>query len=72
MRETRTEEEVREFVGRVRVYAISDQDDTGGWMRREFPELKYVSTTEVGREGRGKEGEGEEADEMDEVGWGFG
>ena len=29
-------------VSRLRVYAISDQDDAGAWLRREFPSLHYV------------------------------
>lgn len=30
------------FVGKLRVYAISDQDDAGPWVRREFPSLFYI------------------------------
>jgi len=30
------------FVGNLRVYSISDQDDAGPWIRREFPDLFYV------------------------------
>jgi hypothetical protein len=30
------------FVARLRVYAISDQDDAGPWIRRSFPALQYV------------------------------
>ena len=30
------------LVGRLRVYSISDQDDAGPWIRREFPDLFYV------------------------------
>ena len=44
VRETRTKEELGKFLGKLRVYAISDQDDTGPWMRREFPGLSYVSS----------------------------
>lgn len=29
-------------VARLRVYSISDQDDAGAWIRREFPALSYV------------------------------
>jgi hypothetical protein len=32
------------LVGKLRVYAISDQDDAGPWLRREFPALHYVAT----------------------------
>jgi len=30
------------FVAKLRIYSISDQDDAGRWMRREFPELFYI------------------------------
>ena len=32
-----TPEQLRTLVSRLRVYAISDQDDAGAWLRREFP-----------------------------------
>ena len=44
VRERRSSEEVKEFVGKLRVYAISDQDDAGPWIRMTFPHLKWVST----------------------------
>lgn len=42
LRATRTAEDVERLVGRIRVYSISDQDDAGPWIRREFPNLFYV------------------------------
>lgn len=42
VRETRPPEEVKAFVSQLRVYSISDQDDAGPWMRREFPDLFYI------------------------------
>ena len=42
VREDRTPAQLEEFVSRIRVYTISDQDDSGPWMRREFPNLFYV------------------------------
>jgi hypothetical protein len=42
VRQTRTIDELAKFVSRLRVYTISDQDDSGPWIRREFPELFYV------------------------------
>lgn len=30
------------LVGKLRVYSISDQDDAGPWIRREFPRLHYI------------------------------
>lgn len=44
VRETRTPEEVAVFVSRLRVYAISDQDDTGPWIRETFPDLFYIAS----------------------------
>ena len=41
-RSAHTPEEVTRLVSHVRVYSISDQDDAGPWIRREFPELVYV------------------------------
>lgn len=35
-------EAVAQLVRRLRVYAISDQDDAGAWLRRQFPELFYI------------------------------
>jgi Cellulose-binding Sde182, nucleoside hydrolase-like domain/Cellulose-binding protein Sde0182, C-terminal domain len=42
LRTTRSEPEVRRLVAKLRVYTISDQDDSGIWMRKEFPELFYI------------------------------
>jgi len=42
VRQTRTPEAVDKFVGKLRVYTISDQDDTGPWLRRTFPNLFYI------------------------------
>jgi len=39
---TRTPAEVDKFVSKLRVYTISDQDDSGPWMRRVFPKLFYI------------------------------
>lgn len=42
VRETRTSEQLETFVSKLRVYSISDQDDAGPWIRREFPRLFYI------------------------------
>jgi Protein of unknown function (DUF1593) len=42
VRATRTPEELDKFVEKLRVYSISDQDDAGPWIRREFPNLFYI------------------------------
>ena len=39
---TRSPAALEELVSRLRVYSISDQDDAGPWIRREFPSLLYV------------------------------
>lgn len=44
VRATRTPAEVDALVSRLRVYSISDQDDAGPWIRREFPSLHYIVT----------------------------
>jgi len=42
LRTTHTAAEVQRLVGRLRVSSISDQDDAGPWIRREFPDLFYI------------------------------
>jgi len=42
VRRTRSAAQLDAFVGRMRVYSISDQDDAGPWIRRAFPALQYV------------------------------
>ncbi|HOY20924.1 MAG TPA: DUF1593 domain-containing protein [Haliscomenobacter sp.] len=39
---TRTPTDLDKFVAKLRVYTISDQDDTGPWIRKNFPGLHYV------------------------------
>ena len=34
--------ELQAFVGKIMVYAISDQDDAGPWIRRHFPRVRFV------------------------------
>ncbi|MDQ8180715.1 DUF1593 domain-containing protein [Pelagicoccus sp. SDUM812005] len=47
VRATRSPEELAKFVSKLRVYAISDQDNSGPWIRKEFPELFYIVTPGV-------------------------
>ncbi len=42
VRATRSANELAKFVRKLRVYSISDQDDAGPWIRREFPDLFYI------------------------------
>lgn len=44
VRASRSPEELQRFVAKLRVYTISDQDDSGPWMREQFPELFYVAS----------------------------
>jgi hypothetical protein len=39
---TRSKPELDKFVSRLRVYTISDQDDSAPWMRKTFPDLFYI------------------------------
>lgn len=41
-RATQAPDELMKIVGKLRVYSISDQDDAGPWIRREFPDLFYI------------------------------
>jgi len=42
VRATRNASALEAFVNKLRVYSISDQDDAGPWIRREFPHLFYI------------------------------
>ena len=42
VKNTRTESEVNKFVSKIRVYAISDQDNAGPWIRNTFHDLFYI------------------------------
>jgi hypothetical protein len=44
LRATHSPNDVSRIVKRLRVYSISDQDDAGSWIRREFPELFYIAS----------------------------
>jgi len=52
VRAARSPEELKRFVAKLRVYAISDQDDAGAWIRKEFPDLFYIvsPSTQDGKE----------------------
>ena len=43
LRRTQPPEAVAQAVQRLRVYTISDQDDAGAWLRREFPSCSTSS-----------------------------
>lgn len=42
IRANNSDADTARMIGKLRVYTISDQDDSGAWIRREFPELFYV------------------------------
>ena len=42
IRQTRSVVEVDKFVAKLRVYTISDQDNSAPWIRQEFPNLFYI------------------------------
>ncbi|WP_345785742.1 nucleoside hydrolase-like domain-containing protein [Pelagicoccus sp. SDUM812002] len=44
VRETRTPSQLKAFISKLRVYTISDQDDSGPWMREQFPDLFYIAS----------------------------
>lgn len=41
---TRSRTQLQKFVSKLRVYAISDQDDSGPWIRKNFPDLFYIAS----------------------------
>ena len=44
VRSTRSPAALARFVAKLRVYTISDQDDSGPWIRKTFPDLFYVAS----------------------------
>ncbi len=40
--QTKSKKEARRLINKLRVYAISDQDDSGIWIRNQFPDLFYI------------------------------
>ena len=44
LRSSRPAADLERMVNKLRVYTISDQDDAGPWLRREFPTLHYIAT----------------------------
>ncbi len=44
VRATRSPEALAKFVAKLRVYTISDQDNSGPWVRKNFPGLFYIAS----------------------------
>lgn len=42
IRKTKPASDVTRLINKLRVYTISDQDDSGNWMRKNFPSLFYI------------------------------
>jgi len=42
IKETKSVAEAKRLISKLRVYTISDQDDTGYWIRKNFPDLFYI------------------------------
>jgi len=42
IKNSKTEKEQKVLISKLRVYAISDQDDSGIWIRNNFPDLFYI------------------------------
>jgi hypothetical protein len=42
LRETRPPEDVARLAAKLRVYSISDQDNAGPWVRRQFPDVFWI------------------------------
>ncbi|KAH8591207.1 cellulose-binding protein [Bisporella sp. PMI_857] len=44
VQKSRSESEIATFAAKLRVYAISDQDDSGAWIRLNFPKIFYIAS----------------------------
>jgi hypothetical protein len=44
IKETKSKKEAKRLISKLRVYTISDQDDSGLWIRKNFPDLFYIVT----------------------------
>ncbi|MUH35878.1 DUF1593 domain-containing protein [Zobellia amurskyensis] len=42
IKNTKKEKEAKKLISKIRVYTISDQDDSGIWIRNNFPDLFYI------------------------------
>ncbi|GMQ33375.1 nucleoside hydrolase-like domain-containing protein [Algoriphagus taiwanensis] len=42
LKETKNARELQRLISKLRVYTISDQDDSGIWIRNTFPDLHYI------------------------------
>lgn len=42
LKATRSDAELKKLIAKLRVYTISDQDDSGIWIRKNFPDVFYI------------------------------
>lgn len=42
LKQTKSEKALKQLIAKLRVYTISDQDDSGIWIRNNFPDLFYI------------------------------
>lgn len=42
IKDTKSAADAKKLIAKIRVYTISDQDDTGYWLRKTFPDLFYI------------------------------
>ncbi|WP_025764477.1 DUF1593 domain-containing protein [Dyadobacter tibetensis] len=42
VKETRSQAQQKKFIAKLRIYTISDQDDSGPWIRKNFKDLFYI------------------------------
>lgn len=47
VKNTRSDEELAEFISKLRVFDILGQDDAGAWLAKNFPDLFYIRATGV-------------------------
>ncbi len=52
LEQSESPESLKGYVNKLRVYAISDQDPSGPWMRKKFPDLFYICTPGYAHGGR--------------------
>jgi hypothetical protein len=53
LKQNKSREELSRLIDKLRVYTISDQDDSGPWMRKTFPDLFYIASPGYEHNGRG-------------------
>jgi hypothetical protein len=53
LKQNKSEEELSRLVNKLRVYTISDQDNSGPWMRKTFPDLFYIASPGYEHNGKG-------------------